>query len=816
MRCLPISPAFPAALVSAVVLATAPAVPAQTLDKDLWITDGTVFALGIANGTLYLGGSFNNVGPNAGPAVATDAATGTVLTHWPVIQYTFGGTSKGTVSAIVPDGSGGWYIGGQFTAVGGVARGSCAHIDAAGHLTAWDPSPGGTVNCLALDNGIVYIGGTFSSVGGQARYGIAAVDAVTGIPTAWNPHPSSTVNFQVTAITVAATTVYVAGHFPSIGGQDRNGLAALDKTTGLATSWDPDPFGDVLAIAVDGDLVYVGGTFYSIGGSSVNSLAAIRASDGTATSWDPVGLYNSPTINAIAIDGNYVYVGGSFSTIGGKARNNLAAISTQSGNARTSWNPDADGKVLTLVRDGSTTYVGGWFSHVGGQTRHYAAALDANGAAAAWNPSPDNVVRVLAAGGGSAALGGDFWTVAGLKRTHLAALDLETRTFTDWSPSTNGLVTDLVVHDGLVYLGGAFTEVSGAPRPYLAAVDAVTGAVGSWSPDADDEVDALAISGNTVYAGGKFQMINGFYRKHLAAMDAVTGIQTPWEVHTDQDVRALAVDGNTVYVGGMFQYIGAILGGTHRNHLAAVDAATGAVTAWNPNPDNTVYTLAVDQGMVFAGGSFTAIGPDLRYRLASVDPVTGSALAWNPQANSYVFSLIPLDGKVIAGGGFTQIGGQGAGGAGILDKGTGNGTGWDPGINGTVLDIAVYGDAVYLGGTFKAVHGEPRLSLARFTSATTAVSDAGPAVRGLLVRAPSPNPGHGRRTVQFEVPKDGDAELSLVDVAGRRVFSRRLPGLAAGPHEVTLNEAAGLPGGIYFVRIVQGGAQGSVKMVVTD
>jgi hypothetical protein len=70
--------------------------------------------------------------------------------------------------------------------------------------------------------------------------------------------------------------------------------------------------------------------------------------------------------------------------------------------------------------------------------------------------------------------------------------------------------------------------------------------------------------------------------------------------------------------------------------------------------------------------------------------------------------------------------------------------------------------------------------------------------------------------VGFEIPEDGDVTVSIVDVAGRLVSSRRLAGLAAGPHEVSLNEAARLPRGVYFVRIAQKGAGASAKMVVTD
>ncbi|MFO1372338.1 MAG: PQQ-binding-like beta-propeller repeat protein [Candidatus Competibacteraceae bacterium] len=63
-------------------------------------------------------------------------------------------------------------------------------------------------------------------------------------------------------------------------------------------------------------------------------------------------------------------------------------------------------------------------------------------------------------------------------------------------------------------------------------------------------------------------------------------------------VYALVVSGNTVYVGGEFDSIG----GQARNHLAALDANTGAATAWNPSPDGyRVSTLAIAGNTVYAG-----------------------------------------------------------------------------------------------------------------------------------------------------------------------------------------------------------------------
>ena len=134
-----------------------------------------------------------------------------------------------------------------------------------------------------------YAGGSFSTVGGQSRQTLAALDTTTGNATSWNPTPAgrSFVGPSIRALAVSGSTVYTAGGFTSIGGQPRNKLAALDAGTGNATSWNPDPNGEVKALAISGSTVYVGGSYSVIGGQDRQGLGAVSSATGNATNWDP-------------------------------------------------------------------------------------------------------------------------------------------------------------------------------------------------------------------------------------------------------------------------------------------------------------------------------------------------------------------------------------------------------------------------------------------------------------------------------------------------------------------------------------------------
>jgi hypothetical protein len=105
-------------------------------DQNTWLTDDMVYdSQRAVDGTVYLGGRFNYVGPYSGLGVQISAA-GTVATTLPKIDG-----MNASVQAAVSDGSGGWYVGGEFTTVGGVAHSRLAHILSNGTLDSWAPNP---------------------------------------------------------------------------------------------------------------------------------------------------------------------------------------------------------------------------------------------------------------------------------------------------------------------------------------------------------------------------------------------------------------------------------------------------------------------------------------------------------------------------------------------------------------------------------------------------------------------------------------------------------------------------------------------------
>jgi hypothetical protein len=80
-----------------------------------------------------------------------------------------------------------------------------------------------------------------------------------------------------------------------------------------------------------------------------------------------------------------------------------------------------------------------------------------------------------------------------------------------------------------------------------------------------------------------------------------------------------------------------------------------------------------------------------------------------------------------------------------------------------------------------------------------------PPAPAFALRGLQPNPAGSHVSVAFTLPDAEPARLQFVDVSGRRVVDRRLAGLGPGPHVVSVEEARGLPAGLYFVRLTHGG-----------
>jgi hypothetical protein len=330
------------------------------------------------------------------------------------------------------------------------------------------------------------------------------------------PSPSWQTNGRVTTITVSGSTAYIGGKFTSLrpagaaagsGEVTRNHAAAINLTTGALLPWNPNVNGVVSAIYVNGNNIYLGGSFGTVGGVSRKRVAAVNASAGALNTAFRV---RNPTLDAevraIELSNGHLYLGGAFTA----PRAYSGAFDPGSGAFQSGWAPVTDGPVNAILttNDGSNHVVlGGAFNTLNGVSSSAIGAVDPNtGASVTWNwhgPNrigtfrPFDVVSLANFGGNM--YGAGTGNGGSFMKFNPATGDLV------WIEGVTGNVENVVVIDGIAYAGGHFEAYCGAipgnnfctrvaTRSHLMAVDDTTGVLQSWHPAANSNLGVFAIA----------------------------------------------------------------------------------------------------------------------------------------------------------------------------------------------------------------------------------------------------------------------------------------------------------------------------------
>ncbi|MGA8114036.1 MAG: delta-60 repeat domain-containing protein [Actinocatenispora sp.] len=338
------------------------------------------------------------------------------------------------------------------------------------------------------------------------------------------------------------------------------------------------------------------------------------------------------------------------------------------------WTPHVlDGTVYAIAVVGDEVVVGGSFSHVtsaarsGVLVRHglFAFRLGTGTVSATFRPAADGTVRALAAGpADSVYVGGEFTNLAGGTRRGVGQLSVATGrpvpAFTAGGVD-GGTVSTLVAAGGWLYVGGSFTGVGGTARPALARLSGRTGALDTGF---DGQVarqrsgrlrlEKLAVSQDGVRLAiiGTFTEVGGRTRDQLALLSATTGAVSDW--YTDSYSGDCHEGYNTYLRDVDFapddRYLVAVTTGHSSGPDVVCDSATRFDISgtgfhrpvWvNHTGGHSLFSVAVTGSAVYVGGheiwldnplGDKSAGPGAVYRpgIGAIDPTTGRALSWNP------------------------------------------------------------------------------------------------------------------------------------------------------------------------------------------
>jgi hypothetical protein len=427
--------------------------------------DSSVDAVAVdADGAVYAGGSFFAIGgaePNRFAKLSdTD---GRLVDGWTAtIDNPHGG-----VFALATTGTDGEHVavGGEFSRFGGATRLGLAMLDATGAVGPRSDAeaPGWVTSVARQPDGGLVVGGYFDTVDGQPRGNLLRLKADGSFDSDWRVDADS----DVVAVAADSTgRVYVAGSFLTLGGVAATRLARVEGDGVVDPQWKPAPNSGLHALALDGDdRLYVAGDFTTMAGLRRIRLARFTA-DGALDDWAP---YYPEVIFALATDATHLYIGG---------YGDLVRVAFDATEADNTWIVDQNNRVQALAVAGGQVYVGGNFTTLGFQDRHGLARVPANGPAtvdAAWDPGSEGAsVSALLPLGDALYVGGAFDALGGAPHPNLAKLALDSGVAQPWNPKPLGFVNALAVFGaGDVLAAGDFTRMGNRPRETLAALPSV-------------------------------------------------------------------------------------------------------------------------------------------------------------------------------------------------------------------------------------------------------------------------------------------------------------------------------------------------------
>lgn len=444
-----------------------------------------------------------------------------------------------------------------------------------------------------------------------------------------------------TAISSDGAYAYLGGSFSALNPYLTPRLAVLDEGTGDLSShgcnFQNGFDGEIRALAISNGYAYVGGQFAKYRGQATAALAKVRLDtcELVATFNKGIGAASTPSVNAIAVSGTAIYVGGNLTSYGGTTLTApyLVKLDATTGVRDTAFNPsgvDAAPGALLMVPG----TVPGLFVGLSTCSSPYPLKkLNPTTGSASMSFTVSYLggisgcsVLALAHHEGVVYAGGNL-LVSSPQSFGLAALDATTGMISSQFASGLGYHFDGATVRSLavgtegntpwLYAGAS----GGNPGTRLSKISVSTGMPTSTSLTVE-EVDSLLPSPDgKLYVGGKFNLgipnptpnyfVQGFMKVDPATLTATTEMALTNSAGFNGRVLAMAREeipnstSGRLWVGGdFFTYRGA-----HASNLARLELATGKIETPShcgsgSGTDGPVKALAISGSSIFIGGPF--------------------------------------------------------------------------------------------------------------------------------------------------------------------------------------------------------------------
>ena len=436
------------------------------------------------------------------------------------------------------------------------------------------------------------------------------------------PGPDSRVTDSVVFDDGSGEALYIAGYFHSVDGLLTHGVARWN-----GSSWESigsvNQTGYVLALGVHIEAgeprLYIGGTFSLIGGVNARNLAYWNGEGWFSAGVVTAGPALIPSVRSFLSDGGALYIGGFFTRVGGVSADNVARWDGTSWSALGAGVPSSVQALIHSDVDGTQSLYAGT---VGDDLQRWDGTA---WSAVAGAPSLGSIEALVEFDGGSGkqlVLGANV----GISRW-------DGSVFTPLGPPTiiggfESLIVDRSGPSELLYAGGRFdfigpTRVNriarfdgsswtpvGLPTPGIEGIGNLSSVSTMTFADLDDDGTSFLYAGGEFFRAGDSAASNFavWNRFHWDRVGSALGVSGT----SGLDVAAFEVHddgtGAALYVGGGFDTVGDIVVG---KSVVRWDGSGWSKVPGDFDSRARVYALAsFDDGSgpgLFIGGSLEAI-----------------------------------------------------------------------------------------------------------------------------------------------------------------------------------------------------------------
>ena len=360
------------------------------------------------------------------------------------------------------------------------------------------------------------------------------------------------------------------------------------------------------------DTLFGAGNFY-ISGYKTCSLIGYAGNERTSIDAD-IPFIDTGELNDIVADGNggwYIAIAGGINYEGNSYRGILhfhADKSLDQDFTLMQQGSSFAGVVNALKVNSNILYVGGSFESYNGIARAYLLAYDLSNNQiiesfnAGFVPTPQTAVKKIEVYQNKLFVGGDFIASSGQPANNFGVFDLNTgELLHDFN--TNADVKQIAFDADTLFAGGTFSTFQGSNRLGFAKVNLSDNSLLTFNASFDGFVGRVwdfKFSETDLYVCGQFSTVNGLNKSGLVKMNRYSGeIDAAFNVTFDNpNIQSMDLQGEQLVFGGNFNQVNCF----SREKLAQVNRYTGELSTWESSVSGTpVYVKNIDDRILIYG-----------------------------------------------------------------------------------------------------------------------------------------------------------------------------------------------------------------------